>query len=59
MEITFLLKNGQEIINNINSKKELQNIYNKIIQGKAILIGNSIYQGWDIIDAKINLKNNK
>jgi hypothetical protein len=59
MEITISFINGQKIINNFNSDKELSTIYSKIYKGKAFIFGGSIYQGWDVIDAKVQYKNFK
>lgn len=62
MNIIMLLRNGQKIVkpfNLSNTNDQLKDIHNKIIEGKAFFLEGSIYQGWDIIDAKINLKNNK
>jgi hypothetical protein len=48
MNIVILLKNGQEIATQLNSDKDLLVITDRINDGKAIVIGGSVYHGWDI-----------
>jgi hypothetical protein len=59
MNIIIVFRNGQEIIkalNVSNANEQLKNIYNKIIEGKAFFLEGSIYQGWDIVNARIQNK---
>lgn len=48
MNIVILLKNGQEIATQLQSDKDLMTITDRINDGKAIVIGGSVYHGWEI-----------
>jgi hypothetical protein len=48
MNIIILLKNGQEIEAKLNSESDLLKITDRINDGKAIVIGGSVYHGWEI-----------
>jgi hypothetical protein len=48
MNIIILLKNGQEIVTQLQSEADLLTITERINDGKAIVIGGSVYHGWEI-----------
>jgi hypothetical protein len=48
MNIVILLKNGQEIATQLRSEADLLTITDRINDGKAIVIGGSVYHGWEI-----------
>ena len=48
MNIIILLKNGQEIATQLQSETDLLTITERINDGKAIVIGGSVYHGWEI-----------
>ena len=48
MNIVILLKNGQEIATQLQSETDLLTITERINDGKAIVIGGSVYHGWEI-----------
>jgi hypothetical protein len=48
MNIVILLKNGQEIATQLKSEADLLTITDRINDGKAIVIGGSVYHGWEI-----------
>lgn len=49
MNIVILLKNGQEIATQLQSEADLLTITDRINDGKAIVIGGSVYHGWEIV----------
>lgn len=48
MNIVILLKNNQEIATQLQSEADLLTITERINDGKAIVIGGSVYHGWEI-----------
>lgn len=48
MNIVLLLNNGQAIATQIQSQADLLSINDRMNNGKTIVIGGSIYHGWDI-----------
>ena len=48
MKIVLLMKNGQEIFTQLENAELLKPLSKKMNDGKMVVIGGSVYHGWDI-----------